>query len=156
MAKPLLILDRPARAPREVVERTIQHIKERDYTLRLIEWVSTPAGGFWQGAEYRFVPDTVAGRECWRVEQRNARSKEWVYQYHAPIERAIARLWQQGCGWWHSPASRVGASIILALPNTATGDGTRPCKATRGAALPHHLLSDFDEVGDAAEEEVVA
>jgi len=33
MAKPLLILDRPARAPREVVERTIQHIKERDYTL---------------------------------------------------------------------------------------------------------------------------
>lgn len=94
-------LDAPASAPREVVERTMQYLESSQYCLPLIEWVSTPAGGFWSGVEYRFVPDCIAGRECWRVDQRRARSKEWVCQYHrATLEKAIARLWQQGCGWW--------------------------------------------------------
>jgi len=97
----VLYLDAPAFAPREVVERTREYLLENDYTLRLIEWVSTPAGGFLQGAEYRFVPDTVAGREAWRVDKRNARSDKWQYVYHrATLEKAIAHLWQQGCGWW--------------------------------------------------------
>lgn len=106
----MVLLDSPARAPREVVERTREYLLEHDFILRLVEWVPTPAGGFLQGAEYRFSQD---GREYWRVEKRSVRSKEWVYLFHATLERAIARLWETGCGWWrpHS-AIRLWLQVV--------------------------------------------
>lgn len=106
MRKRMLLLDSPARAPREVVERTMQYLASNQYHLPLIEWVDTPAGGFLQGSEYRFVPDTVDGCPCWRVEKRRARSEQWVYLFHAQLERAIAYIWQQGAGWWRPHSAR--------------------------------------------------
>ena len=95
MGKRMLLLD-TARAPSAVVERTREYLESNQYRLSLIEWVSTPAGGFLQGSEYRFSQDG----HYWRVEKRHVRSKEWVYRFHAPtIERAIAHIWETGCGW---------------------------------------------------------
>lgn len=99
-------LDAPASAPRKVVEKTVQHINQHG-KLSLIEWITTPAGGFWSGVEYRFVPDCIAGRECWRVDQRRARADEWTPRFHrSTLQKAVARLWQQGCGWWR-PQSAI-------------------------------------------------
>jgi len=120
--KRVIYIEQPACAPREVVERTREYLLENDYTLRLIEWVSTPAGGFLQGSEYRFSLDSVGGRVCWRVAKRSARSSEWVYLFHAQLERAIAYLWQQGCGWWRPHSARRLWLQVVELPREALSD----------------------------------
>lgn len=119
-------LDKTARAPRRLVEKTLELLMqdEPEGLLDLSYFTPTPAGGFWQGKRLALVEVPLGEdwakwgleppypRLVYRLDEQKRYSRgewgEWapIEAYRATPEKVVAWTWQEQAGFWRFDTAR--------------------------------------------------